>query len=672
MPDFQTAFPLGFALVASGWLAWLGVESAASQPRTPAQTLSSATLLSLGLWWPVWSASSAVPWSDWATLKFAALAALLTMAAALIQLLGPREGRFRILSVLATALIGAALLAGALACLQAPALAQGIDLAWLLGLAAAQSVLLLAALALQHSGAGGTLLRLLTVLPACLLPLLWHAPSTAAAQDWLAGPVMMSLPVLGLLAVSGLLLSREAGQARAETERSVEVLRKALTDPLTQLPSRQAIEQELESLTARSDRSGQSLAVLVFNLDGFQNINSGLGHDVGDQVLRDVAERLAQCKGAQERIGRIAADEFVLITPYGMDMQALSARANRVLAELSRPYSISGQEMPLGCSAGISIYPDHGAARRLLTCANQASLAAKRLGGGCFSVYTPGMDQDGRKQLELLKDLHHAIERKEMELFFQPKIDAASGQVTAAEALLRWRHPVKGMISPAVFIPVAERFGLMRDLGNWVIEAACVQARRWRDEGLRMRVAINLSVLQMRQPDIVERIERTLNEHRIQPDLLTCEITESVAMEDTQATQQTFARLGELGVHLSIDDFGTGYSSLAYLRKLPASELKIDRSFVCEIDTNSHAWAVVHAIVRMAHAMNLRVVAEGVETEMQQKYLIKLGCDELQGYLFAKPMSAEAILLWAKNDSESKAPEFRASLFGETAPVDLR
>lgn len=672
MTELQNAVPLGFGLVASCWLAWLGVESAARQQRTPVAALGSATLLALGLWWPAWAGSSAVPWSAWPTLNFAALAALLTLGACLLHLLGPREGKQRIPSLLASTLLGGAALAGALACLLAPALPLGGELAWLIGLGALQSLLLAWALAIQSMGAQGALLRALAILPACLLTLAWRTPAVAGAPEWVAGPVLLIMPLLCLLAVSGLLLARRAGQAEAQTASSAEAVRKALTDPLTQLPSRQAVEHELEQLTARCDRSGHSLAVLVFNLDGFHNVNDGLGHDMGDQVLRDVAARLAQCKGTQERIGCVAADEFVLITPYAMDMQALGARTNRILGELSRPYSVAGQELPLGCSAGISIYPDHGAARRLLSCAKQAALAAKRLGGACFSVYAPGMDQDKRQQLDLLKDLHLAIEHNELELFFQPKIDAASGQVTAAEALLRWHHPSKGLISPAVFIPVAERFGLMRDLGNWVIEAACVQARRWRDEGLRMRVAINLSVLQMRQPDIVERIERALAEHRIHPDLLTCEITESVAMEDTLATQDTFRRLGELGVHLSIDDFGTGYSSLAYLRKLPASELKIDRSFVSEIDTNSHAWAVVHAIVRLAHAMNLRVVAEGVETEMQQKYLIKLGCDELQGYLFAKPMSANAILLWAKNDSASKAPEFRASLFGDTEPLDLR
>ena len=221
------------------------------------------------------------------------------------------------------------------------------------------------------------------------------------------------------------------------------------------------------------------------------------------------------------------------------------------------------------------------------------------------------------------------------------------------------------MIGPSTFIPVAERFGLIGTLGNWVIEDACRQSRAWRDKGLRMRVAINLSAFQMRQDDLVERITTALARHRIDPSLLTCEITESVAMEDTRATQITFKRLGEAGVHLSIDDFGTGYSSSSYLRKLPAEELKIDRSFVMDIETSADARAVVDAVIHLAHALGLKVVAEGVETQSQRDLLTKMGCDELQGYLFARPMSARALLLWASDDHEREIA-FKPSLFGET------
>jgi EAL domain-containing protein (putative c-di-GMP-specific phosphodiesterase class I) len=219
-------------------------------------------------------------------------------------------------------------------------------------------------------------------------------------------------------------------------------------------------------------------------------------------------------------------------------------------------------------------------------------------------------------------------------------------------------------------VPLAERTGLIGPLGDWVIEAACRQARAWRDKGLRMRVAINLSAYQMRQDDIVDRIIEALKRHRIRPSLLTCEITESAAMEDTLATQETFRRLGELGTHLSIDDFGTGYSSLAYLRKLPAEELKIDRSFVQDLEHSPDARAVVDAVLKLAHALGLKVVAEGVENPRQHQILVELGCDELQGYLFAKPMSARALLLWAIGD-RGEASVFRNSLFGETRQTSM-
>jgi EAL domain-containing protein (putative c-di-GMP-specific phosphodiesterase class I) len=271
-----------------------------------------------------------------------------------------------------------------------------------------------------------------------------------------------------------------------------------------------------------------------------------------------------------------------------------------------------------------------------------------------------------RDQVELLHDLRRAIEHGELELYYQPKIHAPSGQITGAEALMRWHHPQRGMVSPAVFIPLAERFGLINALGNWLIEDACRQIRVWREQGLRMRVAINLSVHQLRQPDLPKRIERALRAHRIEPSLLTCEITESAAMDDTRANLQILEELSAIGVHLSIDDFGTGYSSLSYLRKLPSEELKIDRSFVLDLESSADARAIVDAVVKLAQALGLKVVAEGVETAEQQDILRSLGCNELQGFLFAKPMSAKALALWAMNDEGPAPIDFRASLFSDT------
>jgi EAL domain-containing protein (putative c-di-GMP-specific phosphodiesterase class I) len=279
--------------------------------------------------------------------------------------------------------------------------------------------------------------------------------------------------------------------------------------------------------------------------------------------------------------------------------------------------------------------------------------------------FEPRMEDSLRDRHELLRDLRVAIENQQLELFYQPKIDAKSGKVTAAEALLRWHHPVRGTLSPDVFVPLAERHGLIGALGNWVIEDACRTAKVWRERGLKMRVAINLSAFQMRQNDLVERIQTALRRYGVNPQRLTCEITESVAMEDTQVTHRTFDRLGQAGIHLSIDDFGTGYSSLSYLRRLPATELKIDRSFTMDLETSEDARAIVDAVLKLAHAIGLKVVAEGVETLRQRDILLQLGCDEFQGYLFARPMSARALLLWAVDDKSAKKA-FRPSLFAES------
>ena len=236
---------------------------------------------------------------------------------------------------------------------------------------------------------------------------------------------------------------------------------------------------------------------------------------------------------------------------------------------------------------------------------------------------------------------------------------------------MRWHHAQRGTVSPEVFIPLAERYGLIQTIGNWLVEEACRQIRAWRNEGLRMRVAINLSVHQLRQPDLAARIAAALKRHRLEPRVLTCEITESVAMDDSHDTLKVIEQLAAVGVHLSIDDFGTGYSNLSCLRKLPAEELKIDRGFVLDLETSGDARAIVDAVVKLAQAIGLKVVAEGVETEQQQHILRQLGCDELQGYLFARPMSARALAHWAMSHEGPRALDFRASLFGETRAVEL-
>jgi diguanylate cyclase len=479
-----------------------------------------------------------------------------------------------------------------------------------------------------------------------------------------------AMPMLGM-AMVGLamlhLLRQGTLRARAQTRRAGDQAAPT-EDPLTGLMTRTTFETRLTDAVVRCDAGRTRMALLFVDLDGFKPVNDSYGHACGDQVLRQVGQRLrATVSKGRDMVARVGGDEFLMLMVVDGSRETSAKRADEVVQAVSRPYEVDGREVRISCSIGIALYPDQVSGGKLIARADAAMYAAKRAGGAGYAFFAPEMEDDARDRFDLLRDLREALQRNELELFYQPKIDAKSGKVTAAEALLRWRHPTRGMVGPATFIPIAERHGLMRELGDWVIEDACRQARVWRDKGLRMRVAINLSAMQMRQEDIVARIEGALLRHRVDPAQLTCEITESVAMEDTRATQETFRELGAAGIHLSIDDFGTGYSSLAYLRKLPAEELKIDRSFITDIEHSADARAVVDAVVKLAHALGLNVVAEGVENERQRDILADLGCDELQGFLFAKPMSARALLLWAIEDRHAPQREhFATSLFGST------
>ena len=479
-------------------------------------------------------------------------------------------------------------------------------------------------------------------------------------SDW---PIMLAFLALGVL-LRFVLTQADSGAAALPVRRS----RSSSLDHLTGLPTRLHFEGRLQTAAKKSDAGGGALAVLFIDLDGFKPVNDSFSHSSGDRVLEQVGQRLQAFAKGGDVAARVGGDEFLLLTTQAMSREVASQLATKVIDVLSRPYKVDGREISISCSVGIALYPDKCNANKLIARADAAMYAAKKAGGSRLCFYAPEMDADVQHNFDMLRELRQALTNDELELYFQPKIDVRSGKVTAAEALIRWQHPTRGLVMPDAFLPLAERSGLIGPLGDWVIEAACKQARAWRDKGLRMRVAINLSAHQMRQDDIVDRIAHTLEAHRIHPSLLTCEITETAAMEDTMATQETFRRLGELGIHLSIDDFGTGYSSLSYLRQLPAEELKIDQSFVKDVDTSADARAIVDAVVKLAHALGLKVVAEGVETLRQQKALVDLGCDELQGYLFAKPMTARALLMWAIDDRAVSAV-FRPSLFGETRQI---
>ena len=440
-------------------------------------------------------------------------------------------------------------------------------------------------------------------------------------------------------------------------------------DTLTGLMTRCAVEAALDDAVHGCDAGHRMLAVLYVGMDNFRPVNEGFGLRVGDAVLVEVAQRLAACGNRQPVASRVGGDEFVLL--IDADGPAAGAAADCLLLSLQRPFCIDDLELQLSASVGVAVYPEHGSRPRLMAHAALAMRSVKLGGGAAYACFDASMSVDMRGQAEMVQDLRNAVARGELKLYYQPKIDARSLQITGAEALLRWQHPRKGMVNPGVFIPLAERYGLINQIGMWVIEEACRQAAEWRTKGLRMRVAVNISGHQMRQDDLVQRIEQAMRRHNIRPERLTCEITESVAMEDTSHTRAAFERLRHAGLHVSIDDFGTGHSSLAALRKLPAAELKIDRAFVTDLASSADARSIAQAIVQMAHTLELRVVAEGVETEAQRDLLVAMGCDELQGYLFARPMTAASLAMWAESDTSAGAAVFRASLFEATQAAGL-
>jgi diguanylate cyclase (GGDEF)-like protein len=480
-------------------------------------------------------------------------------------------------------------------------------------------------------------------------------------------------------------LTRSLEVANAKLQVANDQLQKrAFIDALTGLPNRVLFEDRLAHAVARLTRSStdsglwrrldisagrhETIAVLFVDLDGFKTINDSLGHAAGDRVLIEVGQRLSRAARASDTVARLGGDEFVLLMEGAGDQSECANFVRRLLQTLCQPLIVGGQPVDISASVGIALYPDHGERHELLSHADAAMYAAKRVGRGGYSLFETHMDAGARDLLSLQNDLRRAKERGQLQLHYQPKVHGRSmaftGQISGVEALLRWHHPQRGMIGPNTFIPIAERMGLMKSLGDWVIDEACRQMRAWADDGLEVGVAINLSVYQLRDSDLLSLIQCSLERYRIEPSQLLCEITESAAMEDLEATRRVFEAMGRIGVYLSIDDFGTGYSSLSHLRELPARQLKIDQSFVTDLETNTDARAVVHAVINLAHALDLRVVAEGVETDAQRAILSKLKCDELQGYLFARPMPADALRNWLSNRKAACESLYRPAVAG--------
>ena len=415
-------------------------------------------------------------------------------------------------------------------------------------------------------------------------------------------------------------------------------------DILTGLANRRLLRERLEQAMAVAKRSQLPLWVVFIDLDRFKFVNDTLGHDAGDALLKVVAERLLAATREVDTVARLGGDEFVLLLPQHENGAPGMAILQRVLDAVAQPMQVGEYEFFLGCSMGVSVYPDDGiSADMLIKHADIAMYRAKEQGRGNWQFYAPTMNEETLVRLSLEGELRHALERRQFHLEYQPQVDLASGQVVGMEALLRWEHPQLGRIAPASFIGLAEEMGLIIPIGDWVLRTACQQARDWQLAGHGpLRVAVNLSARQFKQRNLLHAVAAALSDTGLAATYLELELTESMVMDNVEQATAIMGNLKALGVKLSIDDFGTGYSSLAYLRHFPIDVLKIDKSFVNDINHSADDAAIVRAIISLAHSLRLKVIAEGVETAQQLEFLRQHGCDQMQGYLFSRPLQAPA------------------------------
>jgi diguanylate cyclase (GGDEF)-like protein len=436
---------------------------------------------------------------------------------------------------------------------------------------------------------------------------------------------------------------RQAIQAREG-----EIRRLAYQDALTDLPNREQFRHDLRQAIAKSNEDGTPCAVLLLDMDRFKHVNDVLGHRFGDRLLRAVAERLRNdALSPKDLLARLSGDEFAILL-QGTNAADAFPVAQRILASFVRPITLDDHTVDLGAGIGVASSPEHGQdADTLLSRAEVAMYAAKQKQAGTVT-YHPGLDSTSEESLTMLSELRSAVDHNQLRLFLQPKIDLRTGCVLGAEALVRWEHPTRGMVPPMHFIPFAEQTGFVRVLTMWMIEQVAQMSHSLTAQGLRMKLAVNLSTRDLMDQELPNKIEKVLAQYTIEPSLLVLEITESAIMDDPQRALQTLNRLHAMGMKLSIDDFGTGYSSLAYLKRLPVDELKIDKSFVMNMESDLQDAKIVRSTVDLAHNLGLSVVAEGVESAKSWKLLASLACDEVQGYFIAKPMPGAQFAAWVQ------------------------
>lgn len=489
-----------------------------------------------------------------------------------------------------------------------------------------------------------------------------------AALTGLSGKGLDNLVLVTTLAVLIIALLTSLLDARLEARTAVladsltlanqELTHLALHDMLTGLPNRTLLADRIQQAIQAVKEQGGCFALMFIDLDGFKPVNDAFGHHMGDQLLREVGLRLREDLRGHDTLARIGGDEFVLLVQLTQPDDAVGL-AERQVGLINRAFKVAEHELKISASIGIALFPGNGSnPQELLMNADAAMYHAKGMGKNGYSFFDVSMNTNARKQLQLLQDLRNALEHEQFCLYYQPKFDTVSGIPVGAEALLRWEHPQQGLLLPATFIDLAEKTGLIIPIGEWVLNEACRQMRLWYAQGYEdWRIAVNLSALQFCHAGLVKSVAAALDRHQLPANSLTLEITETTAMSDADASMTVLQQLSDMGVDLSIDDFGTGYSSLMYLKRLPANELKIDRGFVRDLEHDSDDAAIVSAIVALGQALGLRIVAEGVETDVQQSFLTRLGCNSLQGYLLGHPLPADGFMADIQRAEEAVAPD---------------
>jgi diguanylate cyclase (GGDEF)-like protein len=462
--------------------------------------------------------------------------------------------------------------------------------------------------------------------------------ASRATYQWLQAIMLAAAPaLLGL----GTALSMRILQQRRRADDRVHHI--AFHDDLTSLPNRLMLNQRLDQALSRHRRTGSKLAILFMDLDRFKVINDSLGHEVGDVLLRQVADRLRSQSREGDTVARMGGDEFVVLIENRENLNDISACARRLVEELSAPYLLGKKDCHVTLSIGISVFPSDGSdSQALLKAADVAMYRAKEMGRNNFQYYLPSMNVHTPERLELESDLSRALERGEFLLHYQPKVEIATGLITGTEALLRWKHPVRGFVPPLDFISLAEETGLIVPIGEWVLASACAQNKLWQDMGLTtLGISVNLSARQFSDSMLLAKLTRIIHASGLDPSSLELEITESVVMSDGECAVGVLEQLKSIGVRIAIDDFGTGYSSLGYLKRFPIDTLKVDRSFIRDIPADSGDKKIAQAIIAMAHALRIEVVAEGVENAEQLKFLRAQHCDAVQGYFLFRPLPVD-------------------------------